>query len=95
MNIKETEKHIRGLSVATCEDLDRVGLRATPARVAQVHEEAVEGIKYTNGEIAGTLGETLEVSSDSNTSGAVVIKGSYYGAFKDDVSLQNLLGDRV
>ena len=171
MNIKEIEKHIRGLLVAIGEDPDREGLRETPARVARMYEEAFEGIKYTNREIAEMFGKTFEVPSDPNSGGAVVIKDisvfsycehhmalmydmkvdvayvpcgrvlglskiaricdmaakrlqlqerlgiegchscmtsrgiknvssktvtkTYFGAFKDDVSLQNLLGDRV
>ena len=51
MNIKEIEKHIRGLLVAIGEDPDREGLLETPARVARMYEEAFEGIKYTNSEI--------------------------------------------
>ena len=35
MDIKEIEKHIRGLLVAIGEDPDREGLRETPARVAR------------------------------------------------------------
>ncbi len=138
-----------------------------------MYEEAFEGIKYTNREIAGMFGKTFEVPSDGNSGGAVVIKDisvfsycehhmalmydmkvdvayvprgrvlglskiaricdmaakrlqlqerlgvriegchscmtsrgiknvssktvtkTYFGAFKDDVALQNLLGDRV
>ena len=48
MDIKEIEKHIRGLLVAIGEDPDREGLRETPARVARMYEEAFEGIKYTD-----------------------------------------------
>ena len=55
MDIKEIEKHIRGLLVAIGEDPDREGLRETPARVARMYEEAFEGIKYTNREIAEML----------------------------------------
>ena len=76
MDIKEIEKHIRGLLVAIGEDPDREGLRETPARVARMYEEAFEGIKYTNREIAEMFGKTFEVPSDPNSGGAVVIKGS-------------------
>jgi len=74
MDIKEIEKHIRGLLVAIGEDPDREGLRETPARVARMYEEAFEGIKYTNREIAEMFGKTFEVPSDPNSDGAVVIK---------------------
>ena len=57
MNISEIEKHIRGLLVAIGEDPDREGLRETPARVARMYEEAFEGIKYTNREIAERSGK--------------------------------------
>ena len=60
MNIKEIEKHIRGLLVAIGEDPDREGLRETPARVARMYEEAFEGIKYTNREIAEMFGKRLK-----------------------------------
>jgi len=74
MDIKEIEKHIRGLLVAIGEDPDREGLRETPARVARMYEEAFEGIKYTNREIAEMFGKTFEVPSDPNSDGSVVIK---------------------
>ena len=74
MDIKEIEKHIRGLLVAIGEDPDREGLRETPARVARMYEEAFEGMKYTNREIAEMFGKTFEVPSDPNSGGAVVIK---------------------
>ena len=73
MDIKEIEKHIRGLLVAIGEDPDREGLRETPARVARMYEEAFEGIKYTNLEIAEMFGKTFEVPSDPNSGSAVVI----------------------
>ena len=74
MNISEIEKHVRGLLVAIGEDPDREGLRETPARVARMYEEAFEGIKYTNREIADMFGKTFEIPSDPNSGGAVVIK---------------------
>ena len=74
MDIKEIENHIRGLLVAIGEDPNREGLRETPARVARMYEEAFEGIKYTNREIAEMFGKTFEVPSDPNYGGAVVIK---------------------
>ena len=74
MDIKEIEKHIRGILKALGEDPDREGLRETPARVARMYEEAFEGIKYTNREIAEMFGKTFEVPSDENASEAVVIK---------------------
>ena len=60
--------------IAIGDDPDREGLRETPARVARMYEEAFEGMKYTNREIAEMFGKTFEVPSDGNSGGAVVIK---------------------
>ena len=43
--------HIRGLLEAIGEDPDREGLRETPARVAGMLEEVLEGTAYTNHDI--------------------------------------------
>ena len=87
MNVKEIEKHIRGILVAIGEDPDREGLRETPARVARMYEESFEGIKYTNREIAEMFGKTFEVPSDPNSGGAVVIKEDRKASCRERVSM--------
>ena len=93
MDIKEIEKHIRGLLVAIGEDPDREGLRETPARVARMYEEAFEGIKYTNLEIAEMFGKTFEVPSDPNSGSAVVINDiSVFSYCEHHMALMYVLG---
>ena len=52
MDIKAIEYHVEGLLKAIGEDPEREGLRETPARVAQMLAEVLEGTAYTNHEIA-------------------------------------------
>jgi GTP cyclohydrolase I len=54
------EKHIRGLLMALGENPDREGLKDTPKRVAKMYEEVLEGINYTNDEIADMFNVTFE-----------------------------------
>ena len=74
MDLKAIENHIRGILIALGENPDREGLIETPARVARMYEEAVEGIKYSNREIAEMFGKTFNVPSSENAGEAVVIK---------------------
>ena len=51
--------HIRGLLEALGDDPDREGLKETPQRVARLYEEVLEGMKYTNEEIAQRFDKTF------------------------------------
>lgn len=53
------EKHIRGILVALGEDPEREGLIGTPRRVANMYEEAFEGMNYTNDALIDKLGVTF------------------------------------
>lgn len=54
------EECIRGILTAIGENLDREGLKDTPARVARMYEEIFEGIGYSNDEIAEMFRKTFE-----------------------------------
>lgn len=58
--------HVRGILEAIGENPDREGLLETPQRVAEMLEEVLEGIQYTNHEIAEMFGKTFECPSSHN-----------------------------
>ena len=64
MDIKAIEYHVEGLLKAIGEDPEREGLRETPARVAQMLAEVLEGTAYTNHEIAAMFGKTFAAEKD-------------------------------
>ena len=66
--------HIRGLLEAIGEDPDREGLRETPARVAGMLEEVLEGTAYTNHDIAEMFGKTFSTVRDDASQEAVVMR---------------------
>ena len=66
MDTKAIEYHVLGLLKAIDEDPEREGLRETPARVAQMLEEVLEGTAYSNHEIAQMFGKTFSVESDDD-----------------------------
>ncbi len=76
INLKEIEKHIRGILIALGENPDREGLKDTPKRVAKMYEEVFKGQSYTNSEIADIFGKTFEddLSIDENTKDMVFMK---------------------
>ena len=74
MDIKAIEYHVEGLLKAIGEDPEREGLRETPARVAQMLAEVLEGTAYTNHEIAAMFGKTFAADADGDTDSAVVMK---------------------
>ena len=59
-NKEKVEKAVTDLLEAMGEDVNREGLKETPRRVAAYWEELVEGIKYTNQEIAHTLNKSVK-----------------------------------
>ena len=73
MNKEAIEFHIRRLLEAIGEDPDREGLIETPARVADMLEEVLEGTAYSNHDIAVMFGKTF-AAEESDCSEAVVMK---------------------
>lgn len=74
MDLKAIEFHVAGLLQAIGEDPGREGLRETPARVARMLEEVLEGTAYTNHEIAQMFGKAFTAVDDDSTDSAVVMK---------------------
>ena len=60
---KKAEAAVRELLSAFGEDVDREGLVDTPRRVAGYWEELIEGMRYTNDEIAKMYGKRFIVSA--------------------------------
>ncbi|MBQ8107389.1 MAG: GTP cyclohydrolase I, partial [Ruminococcus sp.] len=63
MDKEKIEFHIRGLLEAIGEDPEREGLKETPARVAAMLEEVLEGTAYTNHQIAQMFSKTFSSPS--------------------------------
>lgn len=74
MDTKAIEYHVLGLLKAIGEDPEREGLRETPARVAQMLEEVLEGTAYSNHEIAQMFGKTFASEDRDSTETAVVMR---------------------
>lgn len=74
MDIKAIETHVAGLLEAIGEDPAREGLRETPARVAKMLAEVLEGTAYSNHEIAEMFGKTFSAPPNDETDDAVVMK---------------------
>lgn len=76
INLKEIEKHIRGILIALGENPDREGLKDTPKRVAKMYEEVFAGQCYTNNEIAEMFNTTFEedLSISENNKDMVFMK---------------------
>ena len=74
MDREAIEYHILGLIKAIGEDPEREGLKETPARVARMLEEVLEGTAYTNHQIAEMFGKTFEADTSSDMESAVVMK---------------------
>lgn len=64
MNKEKVEQAIKDLLVAFGEDVTREGLVDTPRRVAGYWEELLEGMKYTNAEIAKMYSKKFITTSD-------------------------------
>ena len=60
---KKAENAVRDLLSAFGEDVDREGLVDTPRRVAGYWEELLEGMRYTNDEVAKMYGKRFIVSA--------------------------------
>ena len=74
MDREKIEYHVLGLLKAIGEDPDREGLRETPARVARMLEEVLEGTAYTNHQIAEMFGKTFDAEGTPDMDSAVVMK---------------------
>ncbi|MCR5608389.1 MAG: GTP cyclohydrolase I [Lachnospiraceae bacterium] len=73
MDKKAIELHVRGILEAIGEDPDREGLVDTPARVARMLEEVLEGTAYTNEDIAKMYGKTFSVP-ESDIDETIIMK---------------------
>lgn len=68
------EEHIRGIIVALGDDPNREGLKETPKRVANFYEEVLDGMNYSNDEIAEMFSKTFSLSEEKNDSNLVLVK---------------------
>ena len=64
MNNEKIEQAVQIFLEAIGEDIDREGLRETPRRVAGYWTELLEGMNYTNQQIAEKYGKRFEVSGN-------------------------------
>lgn len=64
MNTEKVEQAVKDLLIAFGEDVDREGLKDTPRRVAGYWEELLEGMKYSNAEIAEMFSKKFITASD-------------------------------
>ncbi len=64
MDKRKVEQAIKDLLVAFGEDINREGLKETPRRVAGYWEELLEGMKYTNAQIAEMYSKKFITTSD-------------------------------
>lgn len=64
MDRNKIESAIKQLLEAFGEDVNREGLIDTPCRVARYWTELLEGMNYTNKQIAQMFGKTFKVKSD-------------------------------
>lgn len=58
------QKAVRDLIVALGDDPEREGLKETPKRVAGMYAETLEGMEYTNEQIAKKFGKCFEHEGD-------------------------------
>ena len=64
MNKEKIEQAVQIFLEAIGEDIDREGLRETPRRVAGYWTELLDGMNYTNQQIAEKYGKRFEVSGN-------------------------------
>lgn len=64
MNQDGIEKAVRDLIIALGENPDREGLRETPKRVAKMYAETLEGLNYSNEDIARMFDKEFEVQNN-------------------------------
>ena len=73
MDIQKIENAVRMFLEAIGEDPNREGLIETPKRVAKMYAELLEGIHYTNHDIAEMYDKTFSIS-DESTKDMVLVK---------------------
>ncbi|MGN0634211.1 MAG: GTP cyclohydrolase I FolE [Oscillospiraceae bacterium] len=64
--------HIHGILKALGDDPEREGLKDTPQRAANMYEELLEGMNYSNDEIAKMFDKSFD--SPSNSSDMVIVR---------------------
>lgn len=76
INKTKIEEHVKGILEALGENPDREGLKETPKRVANMLEEVLEGINYTNDDIVNMFNKTFEddLEIESSTNDIVFMK---------------------
>lgn len=76
INKTKIEEHVKGILEALGENPDREGLKETPKRVANMLEEVLEGISYTNDDIVNMFNKTFEddLEIESSTNDIVFMK---------------------
>jgi GTP cyclohydrolase I len=74
MDLDKIKFQIKGLLEALGEDPEREGLLETPERVANALSEVLEGIAYSNEEIASMFGKTFESPTAGNTDDIIVVR---------------------
>ena len=74
MDTKAIEQHVLGILEAIGEDPNREGLRETPHRVAKMLQEVLEGVAYSNHDIAQMFGKTFTNEYGDGIDSAVVMK---------------------
>lgn len=71
MDKNKVEQAVRDLLIGLGADIHSEGLKDTPMRVAKMYDEVLEGMNYSNEEIAKMFGKSFEV----DTNGLVAVKG--------------------
>lgn len=66
------ERSIYNILQAVGENPEREGLKETPKRVAKMLNEMLEGIQYTNQDIANMYGKTFPINDTANSSMVVM-----------------------
>ena len=74
MDKQAIEYHVKGILKAIGENPEREGLQETPQRVAGMLAEMLEGIAYSNHEIAEMFGKTFPTESNADSENVVVMK---------------------
>lgn len=69
---QKIEAAVHDLLVAIGEDPEREGLIETPKRVAKMYAEVLEGVQYTNDEIAAMFSKSFK--EEESTNNIVVVK---------------------
>lgn len=66
MDTQKIEMAVHDLILALGEDPEREGLKETPKRVAKMYAEVLEGIQYSNDEIAGMFNKSFVEEQSAN-----------------------------